>query len=217
MGDQSSLFSLNVISPIGEEGLVSARKKCKECERCPLAKSRTQVVFGEGNSNEPDVLFVGEAPGSKEDELGSPFVGRSGQFLLRIVKAMGYERGDIYLCNAVGCRPPDNRPPEKSEIDACEEYLSAQIRAVRPKIIVALGGTAARALMGGKKKISEVRGKWHLYKNDIPIMPTLHPSAVVRAERDPEFVNVKRLVWGDMQLVLARLGKYNDSTKKGPS
>lgn len=215
MADQPSLFVSNIMSPTGEDGLLPLRKKCLDCSRCELAKERKNIVFGEGNPNCPDVCFVGEAPGAQEDEEARPFVGRAGQFLMRIIKAMGYERSDIYLCNAVACRPPLNRTPEKIEIDACEEYLAGQIRAVRPKAIVALGGSAARALMGGKKKISEIRGKWFFY-NEIPLMPTLHPSAVIRAEREANFSDIKRLVWGDMQLVLARLGKYSDKSATEP-
>lgn len=206
MGDQPSLFLPTVIDPIGEEGLVPLRKRCLECTRCDLALTRTKAVFGEGNANNPDVCFIGEAPGGQEDETGRPFIGRAGQLLMKMIKAMGYEREDIYLCNVVNCRPPENRVPEKQEVEKCEEYLLGQIRTIRPKTLVALGGTALSALMGGKKKITEMRGKWLVYEG-IPLMPTFHPSAVARAERDPNYLDMKKMVWSDLQQVTAKLGR----------
>lgn len=206
MADQPSLFLPTVIDPIGEEGLGPLRKRCLACTKCDLAQTRTQAVFGEGNSESPDICFVGEAPGGYEDETGKPFVGRAGQLLMRMIQAMGYEREQVYLCNVVGCRPPDNRTPEKHEIQACSEFLLGQVRAVRPKVIVALGATALGAMLGKPKKIGDARGKWFEFEG-IPMLPTFHPSAVARAERDPNYVDMKKMVWADLQMVLVKLGK----------
>lgn len=206
MSDQPGLFLPTVIDPVGEEGLVTLRKRCQDCRRCELGKTRTQAVFGEGNADEPDICFIGEAPGAHEDEVGRPFIGRAGQYLMKMIKAMGYAREEVYLCNAVACRPPDNRPPEKGEMEACNDYVIGQVRAVRPKAIVVLGASAYSALFGGKKKITEVRGKWQTFEG-IPTLATYHPSYVIRMERDPTHLDIKKTVWGDLQMVMSKVGK----------
>jgi DNA polymerase len=177
-----------------------------DCNRCDLAKTRNKVVFGEGNVNEPPVAFVGEAPGGTEDDVGRPFVGPAGKFLDRIILAMKFDRQQIYVCNAVNCRPPDNRKPEKRELEACFEYLVGQIRAIRPKTIVCLGGSAVAAFFGGKPEITKMRGKW-LEWEGVPVMPTYHPSYLKRNENSLEFVELKKQVWSDMQQVLHKLGR----------
>lgn len=206
MGEQNSLFGSSVIDPEGEDGLGPLRKKCAECTKCDLAKNRVTAVFGEGNGNCPDLFFIGEAPGPSEDLQGRPFVGRAGMLLDRMIGAMGYRREDVYLCNAVNCRPDNNRPPEKREIEACFEYLIGQVRAVRPKVIVALGATAFASLFGGKKKITEIRGKWQEFEG-IPVLPTYHPVTLTQAEHEPQFRDLKKIVWGDLQLALNKLGR----------
>jgi DNA polymerase len=209
MTNQPSLFMESVLNPFGEDGLAPLRKKCLACNKCELALTRTKVVFGEGKNVAPDICFIGEAPGQQEDEEGRPFIGPAGRMLTKIIEAMGYQRDEVYICNAVNCRPPGNRPPEKHELAACHEYLLGQFRAVRPKTVVALGASAVSAIYGpkaSKKKIGDLRGKWLVWE-DVPVMPTYHPSYLCRVERMPEGKDVKKLVWTDMQMVLAKLGR----------
>jgi uracil-DNA glycosylase family 4 len=210
---QSTLLSQTMMDPVGEEGLAGLRRRCLDCHRCDLSKTRNKVVFGEGNIHEPPVCFVGEAPGAVENDIGRPFVGKAGQFLDRVISAMKLKREEVYILNSVACRPPDNRSPAKKELDACFEYLVGQLRAVRPKTIVALGGTAVAAFFGGQAEITKLRGKW-LEWEGIPLMPTFHPSFLLRKSFDrdtgrpsPDFVDLKKLMWSDMQQVLHKLGR----------
>lgn len=202
---QSLLFSTKVIDPTGEEGLAGLRRRCMDCRRCELSKSRNKIVFGEGNVNEPLICFVGEGPGGTEDDTGRPFVGPAGRFLDKVISAMKLKRADLYICNVVCCRPENNRRPEKKELDACFEYLVGQLRAVRPKTIVALGSTAVSAFFGGKQEITKVRGKWMEWEK-IPLMPTFHPSYLLRSQSEPFFVDLKKAMWSDMQQVMHKLG-----------
>ena len=172
---------------------------CASCEACPLADQRTKVVFGEGDP-EADLMFIGEGPGREEDFSGRPFVGRAGALLTRIIKAMGYSRSQVYIANVVKCRPPDNRDPEPGEAAACRPWLNRQIELIRPKVIVALGRVAANNLLGEERPISRIRGHW-LDLNGIDLMPTFHPSYLLRNE------SKKREVWTDMKQVMARLGR----------
>lgn len=210
MAEQPSLFGLD---PKGNAGLIHLRRSCETCTKCVLAKTRTQVVFGEGNAEAPSVCFIGEGPGETEDETGRPFVGRAGHVLNNMIKLMGLNREDVFITNVVKCRPPFNRPPTKGEVDACRDYLIAQIRAIQPRVLVCLGASAVNALLGGKKKIGEVRGKWFEYLN-IPLIATYHPSAIARAEREPNYNDMKKVVWGDLQLVLNKLGLPIPEIKK---
>jgi uracil-DNA glycosylase family 4 len=202
----SPLFPQAAIDPPGEDGLAGLRRRCLSCRKCGLSKTRNKVVFGEGNPNEPVICFIGEGPGGTEDDTGRPFVGPAGKFLDKIFKAMKISRDEVYICNAVNCRPPDNRKPEKQELDACFEYLVGQIRAVRPKTLVCLGGSAVSALLGGKQEITKIRGKW-LEWEGIPLMPTFHPSYLLRSQSSPEFVDLKKQVWTDMKQVLHKIGR----------
>lgn len=169
------------------------------CTRCALAAGRTHTVFGVGDPA-ADVMFVGEAPGRDEDLKGEPFVGRAGQLLTDIIeRGMGVPRSSVYICNTVKCRPPDNRNPLPTELAACEPYLIGQIRAIRPRVIVALGKFAAQALCRSEVPISRLRGEWHTYEG-IDVMPTYHPAFLLR---NPA---AKREVWADIQAVMARVG-----------
>lgn len=210
MAEQNVLFAASTIDPEGEEGLAPIRKRCLECQKCELSKTRTNVVFGEGNPNMPLVCFVGEGPGQTEDEMGRPFVGNAGRKLTDMIKAMGLRREDVYIANAVNCRPPNNRAPEKKELDACYEYLLGQIRAVRPRTIVALGASAVHALIGGKKGIGELRGKWLEWEasptHKIPVMPTYHPSYLLRVQHQADGKDIKKMAWGDLQMVMHKVG-----------
>ena len=169
-----------------------------DCQRCTLAPTRTQVVFGVGNPRAA-LVFVGEAPGADEDAQGIPFVGRAGQLLTKIIEAMGLRRDDIYIANIIKCRPPGNRNPQPDEIASCEPFLIAQIDIIRPKVICALGTFAAQTLLKTKEPISRLRGRWQAYQG-IPLMPTYHPAYLLR---NP---NEKETVWKDVQLILTQLG-----------
>jgi len=167
------------------------------CEKCRLAKSRTQVVFGVGNPN-ADLMFIGEAPGRDEDIQGEPFVGRAGQLLTDIIKAMKLTRDDVYIANVVKCRPPENRNPEQDELDACRPHIKRQIEIIQPRVIVTLGRFALQSLTEKGFAISDVRGKWLDY-NGIRVMPTYHPAYLLRTP------SAKKEVWEDMKKVMAEL------------
>ena len=181
------------------------RKYLNGCIKCKLHKNRKNIVFGEGNPN-AELVFVGEAPGRKEDIEGRPFVGEAGRLFTRIIKAMGLERKDVYICNVVKCRPPRNRDPEADEIKACFPFLEAQLRIISPKVICTLGRIAAQTLLGKDFKITKQRGNWYSYK-DIPVMPTFHPAYLLRNPSE------KRLVWEDMKKIMEKLG-LNACTNK---
>jgi DNA polymerase len=167
------------------------------CTKCPLAETRTQVVFGVGNPH-ADLVFVGEGPGAEEDRQGIPFVGRAGQLLTRLIDGIGLTRDDVYICNVVKCRPPGNRDPLPAEIDACRPYLEAQLDFLAPRVVVTLGNFATRLLTGTKSGITKVRGQEFPYRDGAVLIPTLHPAAVLRnsgtalAESRADFVLVKR-------------------------
>jgi DNA polymerase len=179
------------------ENLDDIRANLGDCQRCRLGKTRQALVFGVGNPHARLVL-VGEAPGREEDEKGEPFVGEAGRLLDRILFAMGLRRDQVYICNVLKCRPPNNRDPEAEEIATCEPFLIRQLAAIRPVLIVALGRFAIQTLLQSKVPISRVRGSWQQYQG-IPLMPTYHPAYLLR---NP---NSKREVWADMKQVMARL------------
>jgi DNA polymerase len=172
------------------------------CTRCKLHRGRNCLVFGAGNPT-ASVAFVGEGPGADEDRSGLPFVGAAGQLLTRMIEAMGLERDDVYLCNVVKCRPPNNRDPEPDEVDACEPFLKEQLAIVRPRVIVGLGRHACHTLLRTRAPISSLRGRWHRYEG-IDVMPTFHPSYLLREDGDPTKAR-KREAWHDLKLVMARL------------
>ena len=183
----------------GSPGLVQIRENLGDCQRCKLAGGRTQIVFGVGNPA-ADLVFVGEGPGAEEDRQGEPFVGAAGQLLTRMIAAMGFDRNDVYICNVVKCRPPENRAPEPDEVAACEPFLRRQLATVRPRMIVALGKSAAAALLKTKASISSYRGRFHSYEG-IPLMPTYHPAYLLRQP------SAKREVWEDLQKVMVELDR----------
>lgn len=162
-----------------------------DCMDCPLGATRTQFVFGSGNPD-ADLMIVGEAPGADEDKQGLPFVGRAGQLLTKILAAIEIERDDVYICNILKCRPPNNRKPLVSETDACEPYLWKQIELVKPRYLLALGLTAANTLLKNKETMKNLRGNIHDY-HGIPMMVTYHPAALLR---NPEW---KTSTWEDVQ------------------
>jgi DNA polymerase len=173
-----------------------------ECTRCRLHKGRNQLVFGTGSA-EAKLVFVGEGPGADEDAQGIPFVGRAGQLLTQMIEGTAAKEGiplkrpDVYICNVVKCRPPENRTPEPDEMEICGQFLFRQLSALHPKAICALGSTAARALVGGKDGVTKLRGKWHKWR-DIPLLITYHPSYLLR----PYNQNAKREAWEDLKKLL---------------
>ena len=172
-----------------------------------LCEGRTQTVFGQGNPV-ARIAFVGEGPGFEEDRQGLAFVGPAGQLLTRMIVAMGLTRDDVYICNTVKCRPPNNRTPVADEILACLPYLQEQLRTIHPEVIVALGAPAAKTLLSTAEAISKLRGRWHEYYLSgsigmgpgIPVMPTFHPAYLLRNEAE------KGKAWADLQMVMQRLG-----------
>lgn len=179
--------------------LEAVRGDLGDCRRCGLHETRRHIVFGEGNPR-ASIVFVGEAPGADEDRQGRPFVGRAGQLLTRIIEAMDLKRTDVYICNILKCRPPENRDPEPGEISACEPFLKAQIDAIQPRAICALGTFAAKTLLGKDVPITALRGVFHQYRG-IPLMPTYHPAYLLRNQ------GAKRKVWEDMQMIMKLLGE----------
>jgi len=176
------------------ETLEDIRNDLGDCRRCMLCETRKNLVFGVGSSS-ARVLFVGEAPGRDEDLQGEPFVGEAGQLLTKMIRAMGYERQEVYICNVLKCRPPENRNPSPEEITECSPFLLRQVRSIAPKAIVALGTFASQTLLETREPISRLRGRFHDY-HGTPLMPTFHPAFLLRS---PE---KKREVWEDLQKVM---------------
>ena len=174
--------------------LEKARAELGDCGRCDLHRLRHRIVFGEGSAD-AELVFVGEAPGADEDDQGRPFVGRAGQLLTKIIVAMGLKREEVYICNILKCRPPENRDPLPAEIAACEPFLIRQIEAIRPRVICALGGFAAHTLLKTEAPITVLRGRFHSYRG-IPLMPTYHPAYLLR---NP---GAKKQTWEDVQAIM---------------
>jgi DNA polymerase len=188
-------------APLGEDFCWGSLKELKDfmsnCERCRLSTERKNMVFGEGLPH-ARLVFVGEAPGMEEDVTGKPFVGPAGKLLTDIIKAMGLTREEVYICNIVKCRPPDNRDPEPDEIGRCLPFLKAQISFIEPEIICTLGRIPAQSLVSRNFKITRDRGQWHYFLG-IPLMPTYHPAYLLRSP------HAKRDVWEDMQKIMKEL------------
>lgn len=177
-----------------EEQLKITCQEMSNCQLCPLGKTRKNLVYGTGNP-EAKIVFVGEAPGADEDEQGIPFVGRAGQLLTDIIKAMGFQRKDVYICNILKCRPPGNRNPQPDEISKCEPFLKKQLQIISPEVICALGTFAAKTLLKTEMPISALRGRFHSCEG-IKLMPTYHPAYLLR---NP---SAKRQVWEDVQMIM---------------
>jgi uracil-DNA glycosylase len=173
-----------------------------DCRRCRLCEGRNSIVFGSGNERSP-LVFVGEGPGADEDEQGLPFVGRAGQLLTQMIdntaakEGIEIRRKDVYICNVVKCRPPDNRTPLPDETEICGQFLFRQLTAIQPKAICVLGSTAMKALLNPKEGITKLRGKWHKWR-DIPVMITYHPSYLLRQYNQ----QAKREAWEDLKTLL---------------
>lgn len=170
------------------------------CTKCRLHETRTNTVFGEGNPD-AQIMFIGEGPGENEDLQGRPFVGKAGQLLDRMIQAMGLNRSDVYICNIVKCRPPNNREPAPDEVATCTPYLLQQIEVVRPKVIVTLGRPATQFILQSKLAMNRLRGQWQVWRG-IPVMPTYHPAYLLR-NYTPQ---TRGAVWSDLKQVIQRLG-----------
>ncbi len=193
----ASLFADPAVARAGSLGAL--RDAIGDCRRCKLAPHRTNLVFGVGNP-QARLMFVGEGPGADEDARGEPFVGRAGQLLTEIItKGMRLRRDDVYIANVIKCRPPGNRNPEPDEVESCEPFLVRQVALIEPEVIVALGKFAAQTLLRTKTPITQLRGRWFDYRG-IRLMPTFHPAYLLRNPAE------KRLVWQDIQQVMAALG-----------
>jgi uracil-DNA glycosylase len=185
-----------------DDTLLKISQDIGDCKRCRLCEQRNKIVFGVGNEQSP-LVFVGEGPGADEDAQGIPFVGRAGQLLTQMIEGTASKEGiplkreQIYICNVVKCRPPENRTPLPDEMEICGQFLFRQLVTIRPKAICALGGTAAKALLGVKEGVTKLRGNWHRWR-DIPVMVTYHPSFLLR----PYNQNAKREAWEDLKKVL---------------
>jgi DNA polymerase len=203
VGEKLKFLSLLGIEFLTHESAVlSLEETILNCQKCPLAQTRTHAVPGEGDLN-TDLMFVGEGPGRDEDLQGRPFVGRAGQLLTKIIHAMTFKRDEVYITNIVKCRPPGNRNPQGSEIASCKDYLLAQIELINPKVIVTLGKVASDFFIHSSLGITALRGDFYDFGN-IKVMPTFHPSYLVRNEGNK---NLKKMVWEDMKKVMAFLGK----------
>jgi uracil-DNA glycosylase len=182
--------------------LEKVRMRLDDCRRCKLWEHRKNIVFGSGNEK-ADLVFVGEGPGAEEDEAGEPFVGRAGQLLTRIIESIGLKRDQVYICNIIKCRPPQNRNPQPDEIEACEPFLSAQLQAIAPKLICTLGTFATQTLLQSSAPISALRGQFHAHRG-IPLLPTFHPAYLLR--NPPE----KKKVWEDMKMLKQEYDKLQN-------
>jgi len=183
---------------IENDSLARISEDIGDCKRCRLCQQRNKIVFGSGNPH-AQLVFVGEGPGRDEDIQGLPFVGRAGKLLTQMIEAMGLKREDVYICNVVKCRPPENRAPEPDEMETCSPFLFRQLAVIQPKAIVCLGAIAFQALYGAKQSISRLRGQWLEFRG-IPMMGTYHPAYLLR---NP---NAKGDVWEDLKKVMAHLG-----------
>jgi uracil-DNA glycosylase len=191
-----SLFE--AVNKIEGDTLLKIREDLGDCKRCKLHKTRHTIVFADGNPK-AELIFVGEGPGHDEDMQGLPFVGRAGKLLTQMIEAMGLQRKDVYICNVVKCRPPENRLPEKDEIAECSPFLLRQLDTVNPKVIVCLGACAAQTLLETNRGISHFRGQWLDFRGK-KLMATYHPAYLLR---NP---NAKGEVWNDLKKVMAVLG-----------
>lgn len=194
-------MELPPLAPVGDT-LPIIQRDIGDCKRCRLHEHRNKIVFGSGNPSARLVL-VGEGPGADEDASGLPFVGRAGQLLTQMIDGTAKKEGiaitreDVYICNVVKCRPPENRTPEQDEMAICGQFMFRQLSVIQPKAILALGSTAAKALVGGKDGVTKMRGKWRTW-NNIPLMVTYHPSYLLR----PYNQDAKREAWEDLKAVL---------------
>jgi uracil-DNA glycosylase len=192
--------------------LAEAAIAADTCRKCAIGYERHHNVYGEGDPC-ARLMVVGEGPGETEDELGRPFVGRAGQLLDRMLAAIGLERGEVYICNTVKCRPtaagphgPRNRAPDPQEMENCRPFLDEQIAVITPEVILALGSPAAKSFLGRDFQITRMRGRWYIGPRETPLMVTFHPAYILR-QTGGEIESVKRMVWADLKAVRAKLNE----------
>lgn len=195
-----------------KDDLNDLNKEIKSCTKCPLYENKKNYVTGEG-SIYPDIFFIGEGPGATEDQFGRPFIGKAGQLLSKIIKKMGYSRESVFIGNIIKCRPPGNREPLKEEVEACLPYLKRQIGILKPKVLVCLGRVAFNNLMGANYSINKVRGEQFEYEN-IPVIPTFHPSYILHQRTKENISKAKWSVWEDMLRVLDIVKDQKDKSWK---
>lgn len=205
--DRSALDAVLASSAPAAERLEQLRAEViGDCRDCKLHRGRHKLVFGAGNPR-AQLVFVGEGPGADEDRQGVPFVGKAGQLLTKMVEAMGFTREQVYICNVVKCRPPNNRDPDPDEVEACMDFLEAQLAIIRPRIVVSLGRHAAQTLLRTRTPITKLRGTWQtcmVRGESVDVMPTYHPSFLLREENDPKKLR-KHETWSDLKQVMQRL------------
>ncbi len=195
------VLSLPTIEP-ALDSLLTIIQDIGDCKRCGLHAARNKIVFGSGNE-QARLVFVGEGPGADEDQQGLPFVGRAGQLLTQMIEGTASKEGipikrpDVYICNVVKCRPPENRTPQPDEMEICGQFLYRQLQAIKPKAICLLGSTATKAVLNTKEGVTKLRGKWHTWR-DIQVMVTYHPSFLLRAYNQ----SAKKEAWEDLKKVL---------------
>lgn len=202
-GESGSKAALSVLRPAAWADIAdldSLAEQVRACRSCSLHVERTQTVFSRGTGSS-GLCFIGEGPGADEDAQGEPFVGKAGQLLDQMIQAMGFSRDEVYVCNIVKCRPPNNRKPSPEEMVACSGFLERQIGLLRPRVLVALGATAVSGLLGIQEGITKVRGRFLLYQGRIPVMPTFHPAYLLRTP------SAKREVWSDLKQVVQHMGR----------
>jgi len=191
-----------------QETLDQIREDLGDCRRCKLWEARKNIVFGSGNPK-AELVFVGEGPGADEDAQGLPFVGRAGQLLTNMIeKGLKIPRSDVYICNIVKCRPPGNRKPERDEVATCRQFVERQIDSLRPRVICALGATAAETILGSRESMGRLRGRWYEFRG-FPVMVTYHPAYLLR---DP---SRKAETWADLKLILAQLSLASPDSNSG--
>jgi len=181
------------------DSLAAIAREVGACSRCPLGATRTHAVPGEG-AETPPILFIGEGPGETEDRFGRPFIGPAGELLTRIIEKMGFPRSEVFITNVVKCRPPGNRVPTPVEAAACRPFLDRQIRLLKPRVIVCLGKPATNFLLGAEYSITKIRGTW-LQHDEVPVMPTFHPSYILHQKERKAASEAKWQVWSDMERV----------------
>lgn len=201
-----SSFTLDDRPTVKNDSLQKIAKDLVNCKRCRLHKGRTNIVFGEGNPK-ADLVFVGEAPGEKEDESGKPFIGRAGKLLTKMIESIGLTREDVFICNVVKSRPPENRNPEDDEIQACSPFLFRQLDVIKPKVVVTLGKFAAQTLLQTDTPISQLRGEKFPYRG-AKLIPTFHPAYLLR---NP---SAKKEVWIDLKTIAKEMGLKVPRPKK---
>ncbi|MDX8392770.1 MAG: uracil-DNA glycosylase [Mariprofundaceae bacterium] len=192
--DTSGGYSLS--SSTSVEGLNQLQQAASQCTDCELSESRTHVVFGVG-SEHPDVLFIGEAPGEQEDEIGEPFVGKTGELLDQMLLALNWSRSNVYIMNVVKCRPPENRNPKVEEVKACSRWLDAQWDVLQPKLVCLLGKVAAQHVLGSDASLASLRGRWHEYRG-VPVRVSYHPAYLLRSPTQ------KARAWQDFRALFGR-------------